>query len=66
MTMTCIELNWLCKYNEKEAEAAKQPFLYSLSEMQFPPVSVIKGNLQVVQKVTFKPLINFKQNHYGS
>ena len=27
---------------------------------------VFKGNAQFVQKVTFEPLINFKQNHYGS
>ena len=26
----------------------------------------VKGNAQFVQKVTFEPLINFKQNHYGS
>ena len=25
-----------------------------------------KSNAQFVQKVTFKPLMNFKQNHYGS
>ena len=27
---------------------------------------VIKGNAQFVQKVTFEPLEDFKQNHYGS
>ena len=26
----------------------------------------IKGNAQFVQKVTFEPLMDFKQNHYGS
>ena len=26
---------------------------------------LIKGNVQFVQKVTFQPLIDLKQNHYG-
>ena len=26
----------------------------------------VKGNAQFVQKVTFEPLMDFKQNHYGS
>ena len=26
----------------------------------------IKGNAPFVQKVTFKPLMDFKQNYYGS
>ena len=26
----------------------------------------IKGNAQFIQKVTFEPLMDFKQNHYGS
>ena len=26
----------------------------------------VKGNPQFVQKVTFEPLMDFKQNHYGS
>ena len=25
---------------------------------------VLKGNAQFVQKVTFEPLMDFKQNHY--
>ena len=25
-----------------------------------------KGNVQFVQKVTFEPLMDFKQNHYGN
>ena len=25
-----------------------------------------KGNAQFVEKVTFEPLMDFKQNHYGS
>ena len=25
-----------------------------------------KGNAQFVQKLTFEPLMDFKQNHYGS
>ena len=28
--------------------------------------SSIKGNVQFVQKVTLEPLMDFKQNHYGS
>ena len=26
----------------------------------------VKGNAQFVEKVTFEPLIDFKQNHYGN
>ena len=26
----------------------------------------MKGNVQFFQKVTFEPLVDFKQNHYGS
>ena len=26
----------------------------------------IKGNAQFVRKATFEPLMDFKQNHYGS
>ena len=27
-------------------------------------MQIIKGNTQFIQKVTFKPLMEFKQNHY--
>ena len=62
--MECIEVNWLCKHNKK---GQKQPSTYctELSKTQFFPVSVVKGNVHFVQKVTFEPLMNFKQNHYG-
>ena len=29
-------------------------------------MKMIKGNAQFVQKMTFEPLMDFKQNHYGS
>ena len=36
-----------------------------LQKFHFPIEVVLKGNAQFVQKVTFEPLIDFKQNHYG-
>ena len=27
---------------------------------------IIKGNAQFIQKATFEPLTDYKQNHYGS
>ena len=32
----------------------------------FAELNLIKGNAQFLQKVTFEPLIDFKQNHYGN
>ena len=29
-------------------------------------MQIIKGNTQFIQKVTFEPLMEFKQNHYGN
>ena len=29
-------------------------------------MDILKGNMQFIQKVTFEPLMDFKQNHYGS
>ena len=29
-------------------------------------IQIVKGNAQFVQKVTFEPLMDFKQNHCGS
>ena len=34
--------------------------------MKLRKVKIFKGNTQFVQKVTFKPLMDFKQNYYGS
>ena len=32
----------------------------------FKKLDTIKGNVQFVQKVTFEPLMDFKQSYYGS
>ena len=43
------------------------PFrLKSIEKTLVAEFFLIKGNAQFVQKVTFEPLMDFKQNHYGS
>ena len=40
-------------------------YLHSNLSSYFPTF-FLKGNAQFFQKVTFEPLMDFKQNHYGS
>ena len=42
-------------------------FPLSVVSLKFEKSQVaLKGNVQFVQKVTFEPLMDFKQNHYES
>ena len=37
-----------------------------LAEKWVEAIFDVKGNAQLIQKVTFEPLTNFKENHYES
>ena len=47
----------------------KEYFSLKISQENFRNFIInlqVKGNAQFVQKVTFEPLIDFKQNHYAN
>ena len=40
--------------------------LFELCLNGYISIKFLKGNAQFFQKMTFEPLMDFKQNHYGS
>ena len=40
--------------------------LHNIFQAYLFRIMLVKGNAQFVQKLTFEPLMDFKQNHYGS
>ena len=56
-TNRMVSTNWTY---HKERSFASNYFIFLKILLQ------LKGNVQLVQKVTFEPLVDFKQNYYGS
>ena len=64
-------INTLCRKASQKLHALSRITQY-LSQHQLRilfktfMISRLKGNAQFFQKVTFEPLMDFKQNHYGN